>query len=67
MFSAVRFATEDTNSSDLTLANIEAMAVAGGLDENLGEFSKVERITEQVGGKTIVYCECSGSGTLTCC
>lgn len=65
VFSAVRFATEDTNSSDLTLANIEAMALGKDLEDGY-EFVNKHGV-DLGGGAVQVTCTCGGDGFLSCC
>ena len=64
VFSAVRFATEDTNSSDLTLANIEAMALGKELEDG---YEFVNKHGVNLGGGAVhVTCTCCGDGVLSC-
>ncbi|WP_297627989.1 hypothetical protein [uncultured Rikenella sp.] len=65
VFSAVHFSAENANSSDLTLSNIEAMALGKDLEDGY-EFVNKHGV-DLGGGAVQVTCTCGGDGFLSCC
>lgn len=57
----------ETQLSELTLANIEALASEIPDMDGGGEYDTVEKTYKSQGDQTVVVCVCSGVGRLSCC